>query len=148
MSFLYHRTVHFGDTDAAGVVFFANYLVICHEAYEESLAAAGIELLSFFSKTRIIIPVAKSEAVYLRPLHVGDKLLITAVPTPMDKDSYRIDFEIARVGPPQKLAARVRSEHVCLDAETRHRRALPDALAAWVESQGLKAPTLGEKLGQ
>src|ERR1700691_850243 len=82
MSFHYHRTVHFADTDAAGVVFFANYFVICHEAYEESLAAAGIELIAFFSKAPIIIPVAKSEAVYLRPLHVGDKLRITGFPTP------------------------------------------------------------------
>ena len=44
MPFEYQRTVHFADTDAAGVVFFANYLAICHEAYEESLGAAGIGL--------------------------------------------------------------------------------------------------------
>jgi len=36
MPFTYSRTVHFADTDAAGVVFFANFLAICHEAYEES----------------------------------------------------------------------------------------------------------------
>ena len=42
MPFVYHRTIRFADTDAAGVVFFPNYLTICHEAYEESLAAAGI----------------------------------------------------------------------------------------------------------
>src|SRR5580698_6571390 len=122
MSFLYHRTVHFADTDAAGVVFFANYLVMCHEAYEESLAAAGIELITFFSKARIIIPVTKSEAVYLRPLHVGDKLRITAVPGLLAQDSYRINFEIVRAGPPHKIAARVWSEHICIDAETRRRR--------------------------
>ena len=131
MSFVYHRTVHFADTDAAGVVFFANYLAICHEAYEESLAAAGIELKTFFSKARIIVPVTKTEAVYLRPLHVGEKLRITTVPSLLGPDSYRIDFEIERAGPPHKLAARVSSEHICIDAETRHRRPLPDALAAW-----------------
>ena len=41
MPFTYERTIHFADTDAAGVVFFANYLRLCHEAYEEALAAAG-----------------------------------------------------------------------------------------------------------
>ena len=44
MSFAYSRTIHFADTDAAGVVYFARYLSICHEAYEEALAAAGIDM--------------------------------------------------------------------------------------------------------
>ena len=38
MPFSYSRSVRFADTDAAGVVFFANYLALCHEAYEEALA--------------------------------------------------------------------------------------------------------------
>jgi len=50
MAFVYQRTIHFPDTDAAGVVFFPNYLAICHEAYEEALAAAGINVRAFFSK--------------------------------------------------------------------------------------------------
>ncbi|MFS8118916.1 MAG: acyl-CoA thioesterase, partial [Microcoleus sp.] len=44
MSFSYTRTVRFQDTDAAGVVYFANVLAMCHEAYEASLAASGINL--------------------------------------------------------------------------------------------------------
>jgi 1,4-dihydroxy-2-naphthoyl-CoA hydrolase len=32
MPFSHHRTVRFADTDAAGVVFFARTLAICHEA--------------------------------------------------------------------------------------------------------------------
>ena len=43
MSFTYHRTIRFKDTDAAGVVYFANILAICNEAYEESLEASGID---------------------------------------------------------------------------------------------------------
>ena len=34
MAFAYYYTVRFQDTDAAGVVYFANVLRICHEAYE------------------------------------------------------------------------------------------------------------------
>ena len=42
--FDYRRRIYLGDTDAAGVVYFAKGLEICHEAYEESLAKAGINL--------------------------------------------------------------------------------------------------------
>jgi hypothetical protein len=40
MPFSYVRTVRLADTDAAGVVYFARTLSICHEAYEAALAAA------------------------------------------------------------------------------------------------------------
>ncbi|HEY1765790.1 MAG TPA: acyl-CoA thioesterase, partial [Opitutaceae bacterium] len=59
------RTVHFADTDAAGVVYFANYLSICHEAYEEALGSAGMALAAFFSKEGVVVPIAKCEAEYL-----------------------------------------------------------------------------------
>ena len=77
MPFVYQRTIHFADTDAAGVVYFANYLSICHEAYEEALANAGVDLKTFFSDNGIMIPVAKSTADYLRPLMCGDKISVT-----------------------------------------------------------------------
>ena len=132
MPFTYRRTVHFADTDAAGVVFFANTLAICHEAYEEALGAAGIELRTFFSDTGVVVPIAKSEASYLRPLRPGDLVRVTGVPAPLSADSYEIRFEITRLGSPDKIAGRVRTEHVCIDSRTRERRELPPALAAWV----------------
>lgn len=134
MPFTYSRTVYFADTDAAGVVFFANYLAICHEAYEESLSAAGINLKSFFSETGVIVPISKSEAEYLRPISCGDKLEVSVKAKALTEDSYEIRFEITRLGPPGKCAARVRTEHVCIDAKSRARRVLPGALAEWVRS--------------
>jgi 1,4-dihydroxy-2-naphthoyl-CoA hydrolase len=132
MAFTYNRTVHFADTDAAGVVFFANYLSICHEAYEEALAASGIVLKTFFADNGIVIPVAKSEAEYRRPLSCGDRLGVKVQPRSLSDNSYEISFEITRLGTQDKSAALVRTEHVCIDSETRARRPLPLPLAAWV----------------
>ena len=134
MPFSYHRTVYFADTDAAGVVFFPNYLSICHEAYEESLSAAGIDLKTFFAETATVVPVTKSEAEYLRPLACGDKLRVTVKPTVLSDHSYELRFEITRLDPPEKLAARVRTEHVCISSQKRERTPLPAALAAWVKA--------------
>jgi 1,4-dihydroxy-2-naphthoyl-CoA hydrolase len=128
----YSRTVHFADTDAAGVVFFANYLAICHEAYEESLSAAGIDLKTFFSENGVVVPIAKSEAEYLRPMSCGDKLEVSLQAKALSENSYEIRFEMMRLGPTAKCAARIRTEHVCIDSKTRARKALPGALSAWV----------------
>jgi 1,4-dihydroxy-2-naphthoyl-CoA hydrolase len=132
MPFTYARTVHFADTDAAGVVFFANYLAICHEAYEESLSASGIDLKAFFSDNGVVVPIAKSETEYLRPISCGDKLEVTVNAKALTENSYEIRFEITRLGPNSKCSARARTEHVCIDSKTRARKALPAPLGDWV----------------
>ncbi len=132
MPFTYAKTVHFGDTDAAGVVFFANYLVFCHEAYEEALGAAGIDLGSFFSDHGVVVPIVKSEAEYLRSLTCGDKLAITVTPRLLGPDSFEVAYEVQRLSPTAKRAARVRTEHVCIASSSRARQALPAPLASFV----------------
>lgn len=134
MPFSYQRTVHFPDTDAAGIVFFARYLSICHEAYEEALAAAGVPLATFFADHGVIVPVAKSEATYLRPLACGDKLRIDVSPKLLTENSYAIDFVIWKTGAADKRAAVVRTEHVCISSATRERLALPAPIATWVRA--------------
>jgi 1,4-dihydroxy-2-naphthoyl-CoA hydrolase len=133
MPFTHHRTVRLADTDAAGVVFFARTLAICHEAYEEALAAAGIPLASLLGG-EVIVPISKSEAEYLRPLRVGDKLRITVAPELLSDKSFVIRFEITKLGAAEKLAARVRTEHVCTSPTKRERVSLPPALLAWVRT--------------
>ncbi len=134
--FSYARTIHFPDTDAAGVVFFARYLFICHEAYEESLAAAGVNLGTFFADTGLVLPIAKSEATYLRPLACGDKLRVEVEPTRLGENSFALDYTLWKLAPrgtPAKRAAVARTEHVCIASKTRERQPLPAALAAWLD---------------
>ncbi|MBK8858755.1 MAG: acyl-CoA thioesterase [Opitutaceae bacterium] len=132
MPYAYPRTIHFPDTDAAGVVFFANYLSICHEAYEEALGAAGLDVATFFSANGIVVPIAKSTAEYLRPLRVGDKIRVTVRPEPLSANSFALNYELTRLNPIEKLAARVRTEHVSTSLQLRERVPLPAALATWV----------------
>lgn len=132
MPFAYSRTVHFPDTDAAGVVFFAHYLSMCHEAYEEALAAAGVPLGTFFADHGVIVPVSKSEATYLRSLVCGDKLRIEVTPTLLTENSYALDYVIWKTGTVDKRAAVARTEHVCISSKTRERLPLPANVAAWV----------------
>ena len=134
MPFSYHRTVRLSDTDAAGVVFFARTLAMCHEAYEESLAAAGLPLKDFLGASDVVVPIARSEADYLRPLRPGDKLRITVAPEPLTANSFALRFEIVKLGAAEKVAARVRTEHVCTSPAKRERAPLPPALAAWVRA--------------
>ena len=138
MPFAYARTIRFSDTDAAGIVFFARYLAICHEAYEEALATAGLPLATFFNDHGVIVPIAKSEASYLRPLACGEKIRVEVTPRRLSENSFALEFAIWKLPPPgssagDKRAAVARTEHVCISSATRERQALPAALAAWVD---------------
>lgn len=134
MPFTYERIIHFADTDAAGVVYFPNYLSICHEAYEEALAAAGLKARTFFSSQNLMLPVSKSSADYLRPLYCGDKVRVSLKPSLLTENSYAIEYEMLRIGSTTKLAATVRTAHVCIDSATRERAQLPADLLAWIQT--------------
>jgi 1,4-dihydroxy-2-naphthoyl-CoA hydrolase len=137
MPFTYHRTIHFSDTDAAGVVYFANYLSLCHEAYEEALADAGVDIARLFSERGVVIPVSQSSADYLRPLVCGDRVSVSVRPSALTPDSFAIDYEVVRLGrdgAPSKLAAKARTRHVCIRSSDRMRQSLPDAIATWVNA--------------
>jgi 1,4-dihydroxy-2-naphthoyl-CoA hydrolase len=134
MPFSYQRTVRLPDTDAAGVVYFARVFSLCHEAYEEALAAAGIPLPDLLGANGVVVPIAKSEAEFLRPLRVGDKLRITVTPDTHSEKTFSLRFEVVRLGSPEKLAARVRTEHVCTSPAKRERAPLPPKLLAWVRA--------------
>lgn len=134
MPFTYERTIRFADTDAAGVVYFTHYLTICHEAYEEAIAAAGFNPRVFFSPQNLILPVSKCSADYLRPLYCGDKVRVTLKPSLLNENSYAVEYEMMRLGTTTKLAATVRTAHRCLNTATRESAPLPADLLAWVQA--------------
>lgn len=133
MPHTYQRTIRMADTDAAGIVYFANYLSLCHEAYEASLADAGINMQDFFGGTDLIVPISKSTAEYLRPLQCGEQISIAIESKPVSENSFTIDYTITRLTPPAKVAARVQTTHVCTSRSQKTRAPLPANLAAWVE---------------
>jgi len=133
-TFTYLRTIHFPDTDAAGVVFFARYLSIAHEAYEEALGSINLPLNRFFADHGVIVPITKSEASYLRSLTCGEKIHVNLAPTRLSENSFAIDYQIFKLGPPEKRAAVIRTEHTCISSVDRRRLPLPDPLARWVDA--------------
>lgn len=131
--FTYSRTVHLSDTDAAGVVYFARLMSMCHEAYEESLIAAGVTLKSFFYDTTAV-PIVRAEMNYFRPLYSGDRLLIELIPNQLSDNEFEVAYQILRASSPEKAVAKASTRHVCIDASTRQRVPLPDLVGQWLAS--------------
>ncbi|MBH8551574.1 acyl-CoA thioesterase [Nostocaceae cyanobacterium CENA357] len=130
MPFTYNRTIRFHDTDAAGVVYFANVLSICHEAYEESLAASGINLKGFFTNASVGFPIVHANADFLRPMYCGENLTISLIPQKLSVDKFEINYEVTNT---DVLVAKAITRHVCIDVSSRSKQELPDEMIEWLE---------------
>ncbi len=137
MSFIYQRTVHFQDTDAAGVVYFANVLAMCHEAYEESLAASGINLKSFFSNPTVAIPIVHASVDFLRPMFCGDQIFIHLMTKHLDSGRFELVYQMVAMA--DQMVAKAITRHACIDPISRNRKELPDEMMLWLQQwSGLK----------
>jgi 1,4-dihydroxy-2-naphthoyl-CoA hydrolase len=132
MAFTYHRTVRFQDTDAAGVVYFANIMNICHEAYEASLAQAGIKLREFFHSQGIVaVPIVHANVDFHQPLFCGDTLRVQLLPSPINDCVFEVAYQVFSVS--DQPAASAKTRHICIEPRSRAKRPLPNELVKWLK---------------
>jgi 1,4-dihydroxy-2-naphthoyl-CoA hydrolase len=131
----YDYTVCLADTDAARVVYFANMLRICHEAYEYNLARAGIDLGEFLGKSKMAIPIVSCRARFLLPVYYGDRLSIFVKPESIGETEFQLDYEIKSTMVEGKVLAIASTNHVCIDVKSRSRCNLPDSIRRWLEGK-------------
>lgn len=123
IEFSYHRTIKFADTDAAGVVYFANLLSICHEAYEEYLATnLGIDLSKFFQDKLTAIPIIHAEIDFAQPLFCGERISISIAPQLLNDKVFEIIYKIDK---DSVMVANALTRHICLNPQTRKTQSLP-----------------------
>lgn len=132
MSFSYSRTIRFQDTDAAGVVYFANVLAMCHEAYEESLFLSGVDLRDFFSNSAVAIPIVHANVDFFRPMFCGDNIIISLSPRLLEREKFEISYKLT--GTDEKAIANAVTKHVCIDPISRTKKELPQEIMDWLEN--------------
>ena len=133
MPFTYKRTVYLADTDAAGVVYFAKVLVMCHEAYESSLITAGINLRSLVNNLSIALPIVHSTVDFFCPMFCGDQLLIILKSQQLSNTEFEIAYQIVAASSSQKCLAKAITRHVCINPTSRKRTQLPENIIQWLK---------------
>lgn len=136
MSFTYHRTIHFKDTDAAGVVYFSNALSICHEAYEALLETLTIDLKCYFSGKSLAVPIVHAEIDFKQPMYCGDRIYISLSGMVQLEDAFTLNYEIYHSDSSdlngKKPIAIASTKHMAIDPVTRKRSKLPIELVQWL----------------
>lgn len=78
MSFALPVRVYWEDTDAGGIVFYANYLKFMERARTEWLRSLGIEQRQLREATGGMFVVSETTLKYHRPSRLDDQLMVTA----------------------------------------------------------------------
>jgi acyl-CoA thioester hydrolase len=79
-AFTHPVRVYWEDTDAGGVVFYANYLKFFERARTEWLRAHGFSQQQIADETDVVFVVTQTDTRYHRPARLDDALTVTVEP--------------------------------------------------------------------
>lgn len=82
--------VYWEDTDAGGIVFYANYLKFFERARTEWLRSLGLEQRTLLESRGGMFVVSQASLRYHRPARLDDELIVTAWPAESGRASMTI----------------------------------------------------------
>jgi len=129
----YKTTIQMHDTDAAGVLFFANQFKITHDAYQAWLEQHGIKFVDMIQKQSYFLPMVHAESDYKAPLAVGDKITVALALENIGETSFTLAFTLRNEK--NTVVGTGKAVHVATDAKTKEKIPLPADLRAFFKTQ-------------
>jgi acyl-CoA thioester hydrolase len=117
--------VYYEDTDAGGVVFYANYLKFFERARTELLRSRGFEQDQMIAEQKLIFVVRSVQIDYLKPARFNESIDVTAEVILIKKVSLNFKQVITRG---EDLLCKGNVRIPCLDAETLKPKIIPEDL--------------------
>lgn len=122
---VYRLRVFYEDTDAGGVVYYANYLKFAERARSELLRAFGVSQKALAEAGGPIFTVRRVEADFLAPAYLDDELQVRT--TVLEHGGARVAMGQV-IGRDQEDLVRMRVEIACVNAKGRATR-IPEPMA-------------------
>ena len=116
--------VRYKDTDAAGVVYYGNYLTYFEVARVEWLRALGTPIREVEARG-VLLPAVRAHVEYRRPAIVDDLLCVNVWADRVGRSSFDFAYEVRRG---DELIATGGTRHAVVDRETLR----PLRLAGWI----------------
>jgi acyl-CoA thioester hydrolase len=119
-------SVYFEDTDAFGIVYYANYLKFMERARSDMLRAVGVDQAAELNQSGSAYAVVEVGIRYRKPARLGDDLLVASTIDQVLASSVHIHQRVMRGA---ELLTDARVTAAFLDRDGRPRRQPKD----WVE---------------
>lgn len=117
--------IYYEDTDAGGVVYYANYLRYMERARNDWLRSLGYDLSRLVEEQGLVFVVRRASLEYLAPGRLDDLLTVTAAIEKIGRASLDFRQQVLRAG---DLLVDARLTLVTVDAGSLKPCRLPDFL--------------------
>jgi acyl-CoA thioester hydrolase len=119
--------VYYEDTDAGGIVYYANYLKFAERARTEALLALGIRQTEIRAEHDVVFAVREVAVSYLAPARLEDQLVVTTRVTHLGGASIEMEQDVWR---DEQCLAKCSVRLACLRPDGRPARLPKPVLAA------------------
>lgn len=126
--FVWPVRVYYEDSDAQGVVYYANYFKFMERARTEWIRSLGIEQDTMMRKDRRIFVVVDTTAEFVSPARFNDQLAVTVRLTDLSRATFSMGQDIFRNNIDGELLCRGTIRAAFLNADTLKPARLPDTL--------------------
>lgn len=123
---VYRLRVFYEDTDAGGMVYYANYLKFAERARTELLRAHGLSQRALAQDEGRTFAVRRVEADFLAPAHLDDELEVSTAVLEFKGARFAMGQVIRRAA---DVLVRLKVEIACVNAHGRATR-IPEPVAA------------------
>jgi acyl-CoA thioester hydrolase len=123
--------VYWEDTDAGGVVYYANYLKFLERARTEWLRSCGFSQQALAQDPGIIFPVMNLRIEYKRPARLDDELVVSC--EARSQGATAINFA-QRISAGTQTLAEAEVQVVCVDAVSFRPKRLPSFLMSALDA--------------
>jgi acyl-CoA thioester hydrolase len=117
--------VYYEDTDAGGVVFYANYLKFFERARTEMLRSLGFEQDTLLAEQNLIFVVRSVNIDYLKPARFNQLLDVSAKVAEFKKTNLTFQQSVSHW---QEVLCSGTIRIACLDAQTMKPKPIPIAI--------------------
>ena len=117
--------VYYEDTDAQGVVYYANYFRFMERARTEWLRSLGVDQQKMLYEDRRMFVVVSTSADFVVPAEFNDELIVTASLGRLTRASFDIEQNIYRGSVDGTLLLRGGVRAALLDADTKKPQRVP-----------------------
>ena len=126
--------VYYEDTDAQGVVYYANYFRFLERTRTEWLRSLGVDMVALAENERRIFVVADIQSKFLAPARLSDELTVTARLVRLTRVSFDIEQNIYRGNTDGELLVSSMVKAAYLDADTMRPKRIPPSIFGELES--------------
>lgn len=127
-TFVWPVRVYYEDSDAQGVVYYANYFKFMERARTEWIRSLGIEQDTLMKRDRRIFVVVDTTAEFLSPARFNDLLVVTVRLTDRSRATFTMGQDIFRNSIDGELLCRGTIRAAFLNADTLKPARLPEKL--------------------